>query len=109
MTRYYDVLSAWPIIGSGPHHLAWQKAELAMAVRGKYAHWKLKDIRPRHWDGMARAAGLRDADASINEVSIQVPSVLAQASATLPKNFPRRICDKIFAGIERQTKVLAAG
>lgn len=109
MTPYYDVLSAWPIIGSGPNHLAWQKAELAMAVHGKNAHWKLKDIRPRHWEGMARAAGLRDADGLINEVSIQVPSVLAQVGATLPKNFPMRISDKIFAGIERQTKVLAAG
>lgn len=108
MTPYYDVLSAWPIIGSGPNHLAWQKAELAMAVRSKNAHWKLKDIRPRHWEGMARAAGLQDAEGLIDEVLTQVPSVLAQVGANLPKNFPMRITDKIFAGIEQQAKVLAA-
>ncbi len=109
MTPYYDVLSAWPIIGSGPNHLAWQRAELAMAVRSKNAHWKLKDIRPRHWEGMARAAGLRDADGLINEVLTQAPLVLAKVGADLPQNFPRRISGKIFAGIEQQTKVLAAG
>ena len=49
MTPFYDVLSAWPIIGHGPNQLAYQKAELAMAVRSKNAHWKLKDIQPRHW------------------------------------------------------------
>jgi len=109
MTPYYDVLSAWPIIGQGPNHLAWQKAELAMAVRSKNAHWKLIDIRARHWEDMARAAGLRDADGLINEVLSQAPLVLAQVGTDLPKNFPRRISGKIFAGIEQQTKVLARG
>jgi len=109
MTPYYDVLSAWPIIGPGPNHLAWQKAELAMAVRSKNAHWKLKDIQPRHWRGVAREAGLRDADGLIEEVIVQVPLVLTKVGAALPKNFPERISGKIFAGIEQQANVLAAG
>ena len=109
MTPYYDVLSAWPVIGHGPNQLAWQKAELAMAVRSKNAHWKLKDIQPRHWQGVAREAGLRDADGLIDEVIAQVPAALKQAGETLPKGFPGRISEKIFAGIEQQAKVLAAG
>jgi len=109
MTPYYDVLSAWPIIGSGPNHLAWQKAELAMAVRSKNAHWKLKEIRPRHWEGMARAAGLRDAEGLIDEVLKQVPSVLRKVGADLPKHFPERISRTIFAGMEQQAKVLSGG
>jgi len=106
LTPFYDVLSAWPIIGTGPNHLPWQKAELAMAVRSKNAHWKLKDIQPRHWQGVARAAGLVDADALIEEVVAQVPAVLAKVGDALPKNFPARIGDRIFAGIKQQTKVL---
>jgi serine/threonine-protein kinase HipA len=109
LTPYYDILSAWPIIGPGPNHLAWQKAELAMAVRSKNAHWKLKDIQPRHWRGVAREAGLRDADGLIDDVIAQVPLVLTKVSATLPKNFPNRISGKIFSGIQQQAKVLAKG
>jgi serine/threonine-protein kinase HipA len=109
MTPYYDVLSAWPIIGKGANHLAWQKAELAMAVRSKNAHWKLKEIQPRHWKGVAREAGLKDADGLIDEVIAQVPAVLTNVGATLPKGFPGHISEKIFAGMEQQVKVLAAG
>lgn len=109
MTPYYDVLSAWPIIGRGPSQLAWQKAELAMAVRSKNVHWKLKDIQPRHWKGVARATGLRDADGLIDEVIAQVPAALKQVGEALPEGFPGRISGKIFAGIEQQAKVLAAG
>lgn len=109
MTPYYDVLSAWPIIGQGPNQLAWQKAELAMAVRSKNVHWKLKDIQPRHWKGVAREAGLRDAEGLIDEVIAQVPAALQKAGDALPRGFPDRISDKIFAGIEQQAKVLASG
>jgi serine/threonine-protein kinase HipA len=109
MTPYYDVLSAWPIIGHGPNQLAWQKAELAMAVRSKNVHWKLKDIQPRHWKGVAREAGLRDADGLIDEVIAQVPTALKKAGDALPRGFPGRISEKIFAGIEQQAKVLASG
>lgn len=109
MTPFYDVLSTWPIIGVGPNHLAWQKTELAMAVRSKNAHWKLKDIQPRHWQGVARSAGLRDADELIDEVIAQVPIALKKAGDALPKGFPWRTTEKIFAGIEQQAKVLAAG
>lgn len=109
MTPYYDVLSAWPIIGKGANHLAWQKAELAMAVRSKNAHWKLKEIQPRHWKGVAREAGLKDADGLIDEVIAEMPAVLTNVGAALPKGFPGRISEKIFGGIEQQTKVLAAG
>ena len=109
MTPFYDVLSAWPIIGHGPNQLAYQKAELAMAVRSKNAHWKLKDIQPRHWQRVARTAGLRDAGELIDEVIAQVPIALKKAGDALPKGFPGRISEKIFSGIEQQSKVLAAG
>jgi serine/threonine-protein kinase HipA len=109
MTPYYDVLSAWPIIGHGPNQLAWQKAALAMAVRSKNVHWKLKDIQPRHWKGVAREAGLRDADGLIDEVIAQVPAALKKTGDALPRGFPGRISEKIFAGIEQQAKVLASG
>lgn len=109
LTPFYDVLSAWPIVGPGPNQLAWQKATLAMTVRGKNPHRKLMDIKPRHWQVVAKQAGLGKVDSLINEVLREVPLALATVGALVPGNFPARIRDTIFGGIEQQAKVLAAG
>ena len=109
LTPFYDVLSAWPIIGPGRNQLPWQKASLAMAVRATNAHWKLKDIRPRHWSAVAKQAGLGDADALIHEVLTLVSPALSALSKQLPRKFPAPVSDKIFTGIEQQAKVLATG
>ena len=43
LTPLYDVLSACPVLGEGPSEgLAALEAKLAMAVRTKNAHWKMK-------------------------------------------------------------------
>ncbi len=108
MTPLYDVLSAWPIIGPGPRQLSWHKAALAMAVRGKNAHWKLKEILPRHWDSVASAAELMDAKTLIAELVEQTPKVIASVNAQLPQNFPAPISDRIFQGMKEQVARLSA-
>lgn len=107
LTPFYDVLSAWPIIGNGPRLLQWQKAKLAMAVRSRNAHWKLKDIVPRHWDAVARLGGLGDAADLIAEVLRQTPAAIAEVSRHLPRGFPARVSDRIFTGLQEQAKRLA--
>ena len=109
LTPLYDVLSVWPVVGPKANQVPWQKASLAMAVRATNAHWKLKDIRPRHWSAVAKRAGLGDADALIHEILSLVPSALSSVGSLLPKKFPAHVSDKIFAGIAQQAKVLAAG
>ena len=59
-----------------------------MAGRSKNAHWKLKDIQPRHWKGVAHEAGPTDADELIHEVLALIPLVLTKVGAALPKNLP---------------------
>ena len=107
LTPFYDVLSAWPIIGNGPRLLPVQQAKLAMAVRGRNAHWKITDIRPRHWDAVACLAGLGDARALVDEVRAQAPAVIAQVSAQLPMGFPNEVSGKIFSGMGSQVGQLA--
>ena len=107
LTPFYDVLSAWPIIGNGPRLLPIQQVKLAMAVRGRNAHWKLNEIRPRHWDAVARLAGLGDARALIDKVRAHTPAVIAEVSAQLPAGFPDEVSGKIFEGMRRQAGHLA--
>ena len=99
LTPFYDVLSAWPIIGGGAHQLAKQKAKLAMALRAKSAHWGLVDIQARHWDGVAKLAGLGDARALCDELLQQLPGVLCTVEAELPEGFPPALAQAIFDGM----------
>ena len=99
LTPFYDVISAWPIIGTGPNRIEWRKARLAMAVRSKNAHWKLAEIRPAHWDLIAKQAGVGDSRAIRQELADTIPAAITSVSAELPTDFPPRVADSIFAGM----------
>lgn len=99
LTPFYDVLSAWPIIGRAADQIAWREARLAMAVRGRNAHWRLPEILPRHWDGVARLAGLGDASAIRHEILDRLPSALDELQQQLPLGFPLAVADSIFDGL----------
>ncbi|MDO8543561.1 MAG: type II toxin-antitoxin system HipA family toxin [Opitutaceae bacterium] len=101
LTPFYDVLSAWPIIGRGTNHLDWHKARLAMAVRSKNAHWKLSEIKAHHWDSVVRAAGLGTANSLLEEIATQVPRVIENVNRQLPRGFPAILPDKIFEGLRK--------
>jgi len=101
LTPLYDVLSAWPVIGKGPNHLDWHKARLAMAVRSKNAHWKLAEIKGRHWDAVTRAAGLGSANDLLHEIVKQTPAVIETVNRLSPAAFPVSVQDKILGGLRR--------
>lgn len=106
LTPLYDVLSAWPIIGRGAKQLDLHKAKLAMAVRSKNAHWKLGEIKPRHWDAVTRLAGLGSATALLEEIVRQTPQVVETVNKQVPTRFPAAVRDKIFDGLQRSAKQL---
>lgn len=106
MTPFYDVLSAWPIIGKGPNLIPWPKAKLAMAVRGKNAHWKLADIKRRHWEHLGRTSGLGNDTTWIDEIAAATPSVIHHVQSLLPRNFPEPVANAIFAGLQQQAASL---
>lgn len=108
LTPFYDVLSAWPIIGDGPNLLAWPKAKLAMAVRSKNAHWKLADIKRRHWEHIGRTGGLGGDVTWIEQIADTTPAVIEQVRGRLPPGFPGAVADAIFTGMTRQSAQLAA-
>ena len=106
LTPFYDVLSAWPVIGSGADQIAFQKAKLAMALRSKSSHWALQDLRARHWDGVAKLAGLGDAHALCNDLLAQLPGALESVETQLPSSFPEHVARTIFEGVRNTAKRL---
>ena len=92
LTPLYDVLSAWPVTGDGPNRLDYQKLRLAMALRGKNAHYRLREIQRRHFNGTARKCGFGpDMDALIEETVARVPEVVDRVGASLPAGFPEDV------------------
>jgi serine/threonine-protein kinase HipA len=105
MTPLYDVLSTWPIMGNKANHLSWHDAKLAMAFRSKSAHYKLKDIYPRHFHAVANKLGLGGAvDQILEEIVAETPTVISKLGSMLPEDFPQRVADTIFSGLEESAK-----
>jgi serine/threonine-protein kinase HipA len=109
LAPFYDVMSAWPILGAGPDHFDPRRLKLAMAVTGKSRHTRLSEIHRRHWNEAAKRNALgQDFEPTINEVLAAVPAVIAQVGAQLPPGFPAGVSDPVFHGIESQAARLAA-
>ncbi len=112
LTPLYDVLSAYPVLGEGPSKISPFKAKMAMAVRSKNAHWKMRDILRRHWLALGARHGVlaadgRTAEHLIDEVVEQTPSVIARVSATLPRGFDAKVAEFIFEGMKNAAQRLA--
>lgn len=98
LTPLYDVLSAWPVTGTGKNLLDHQKLKLAMAVRGGNVHYRLRDIQRRHFVETAIKCGLNDQMSQIIEdVVTRAPAVLSAVAKQLPGGFP----DDLFSSVAR--------
>ena len=104
LAPFYDVLSAYPIMGKGASQLSPFKAKLAMAVRSKNTHWVMRDIARRHWLGVGQAHGVmstegRAVDFVLDELANRTPDVVHAVKAKLPKDFPYAVSEPIFNGL----------
>ncbi|WP_231865750.1 HipA domain-containing protein [Cephaloticoccus primus] len=105
MTPFYDVLSAWPVIGRGAGLLDFRKVKLAMAVRSKSAHWKLSEIRARTWDVTAQAVGL-EAERLLHEITLTAPRAVEKVAAKLNSGFPAELSDSVFEGFLKMVRTI---
>ncbi|MEJ4046204.1 type II toxin-antitoxin system HipA family toxin [Erwinia sp. SLM-02] len=109
LTPLYDVLSAWPVIGTARGQLAWRKCKLAMAVRGSSNYYELFRIQRRHWLNHGELVGLDSQyiDSMIDELIGITPEVIEKVTALLPGSFPAEIAEAIFVGMRQQCERLA--
>jgi serine/threonine-protein kinase HipA len=112
LTPLYDVLSAYPVLGEGPGKMSPFKAKMAMAVRSKNAHWKMRDILRRHWVALGARHGVLDeggrgVEHLIDDIAARTPEVIAKVRSQLPKGFPALLADAVFNGMQAAAKLLA--
>ena len=109
LTPFYDVLSAWPIIGSRHDQLHPRKVRLAMALCGKNKYYKLAEIQRRHFNATAQQCGLgADMEALISEVIEKTPAVVESVGRELPRGFPAKVFETVTAGLKKAARSLEA-
>ncbi len=109
LTPSYDVLSAYPVLGSASNQLSPHKIKMAMALSGKNRHYRWSEIRFQHWAATAQECGLgAKFPALIEEIIATVPAAIDAAGAQLPAGYPAHIADSIFDGVRESAKKLAA-
>jgi serine/threonine-protein kinase HipA len=113
LTPLYDVLSVYPVLGEGPSKISPFKARMAMAVRSRNAHWKMRDILRRHWLALGARHGVltedgREIDHLIEHIVEKTPAVIAAVSARLPRGFDARVAHSIFDGMRAAIDRLVA-
>jgi serine/threonine-protein kinase HipA len=99
LTPLYDVLSAWPIIGSAPNELSPRRVKLAMALRSKNTHYHLHEINTRHWQLLAAQSGVPGAFEQMVKLVQAVPAALDVVEAMLPETFPRKVWRPVRTGM----------
>lgn len=102
LTPLYDVLSAWPVIGHGANLLSPQKARLAMGLRAKNMHYRLGEIRARHYRELANKSGVPTVWDKMQALIENVPPSLAAVEKRLVSDFPRILWKRISNGMLSQ-------
>ncbi|MFM0488457.1 type II toxin-antitoxin system HipA family toxin [Paraburkholderia graminis] len=108
LTPLYDVMSIWPVEGSGPNQWSWFKARLAMGMWSRSKHDAFRDVQRRHFNTMALKCSYgASAEPLIERLIEQTPNVIDQVSADLPERFPARVAERIFKGLRNSAAKLA--
>ncbi|MCI3208162.1 MULTISPECIES: type II toxin-antitoxin system HipA family toxin [Pandoraea] len=111
LTPLYDVLSAYPVLGDGPSQTSPNRVAMAMAIRGKSAHWKMTTIHLRHWLSLATRYGIttengRSGAKLIEEIVGRTAQVIETIEARLPPGFPARVAERILNGLAAAAEAL---
>src|SRR5262249_18395542 len=103
----YDVISVWPYVGDAANQIPRKRASLAMALRGKNAHYALQGIEARHWHALATKHG----GASVWQAMCALVSRVEGAieAVKLRRGFPARTWDRVIQGMRMQARHFEAG
>ncbi|MFO1338490.1 MAG: type II toxin-antitoxin system HipA family toxin [Burkholderiaceae bacterium] len=109
LTKLYDVMSAYPVIGTGPNQWIERKVTMAMALLGKNRHCRMSEIQRRHFNTTAQKVGFGDsAEPVIQRILERTPAALAEVEAALPPGFSMAVAESIFNGLRAAAAALEA-
>jgi serine/threonine-protein kinase HipA len=104
LTPLYDILSTWPVVGKRADQLDIRELKLAMALRGKNAHYKIVEIQPRHFQALADRYPDAEAWAAMIELADRVEGAIKTVERRLPKGFSELVWTSMSKGMLEQAK-----
>ena len=104
LTPLYDVLSTWPVVGKRANQLDIHELKLAMALRGKNAHYKIVEIQPRHFQALADRYPDAEAWPAMLELATRVEGAIKAVQRRLPKGFAESVWAPISKGMLEQAR-----
>ena len=109
LTPRYDVLSAFPVLGTKARQLSPRKVKMSMAVHGeKSRHYHWSRILRRHWLHTARRCGVASrAEAEIEALIARTPNAVDEVAGALPAEFPDAISRPLLEGLLESARRLA--
>jgi serine/threonine-protein kinase HipA len=108
LAKFYDVMSAYPVLGEGPNRWSEYELKLAMALHGKRKHYSVRSIQRRHFNSTARMVGYGDsAEPLIQHILERTPAVIAEVRSALPADFNQPVADAILNGLQAAAQRLA--
>jgi serine/threonine-protein kinase HipA len=108
LTPLYDVLSTWPVVGKRADQLDIHELKLAMALRGKNAHYKITEIQPRHFHALAENYPGAEAWPPMIELAGRVEDAIKAVEKRLPKGFAETVWAPTSKRMLEQAKSLLA-
>jgi serine/threonine-protein kinase HipA len=105
LTPFYDLLSAWPIIGNKARQLQPRKIRMAMAMRtGNRPHYKWGEIQPRHFKVLALSLPDPNLWPTMLGMARSVPEVIAAVRKRLPADFKESVWTRITKGFAKKAQ-----
>lgn len=105
LTPFYDLLSAWPVIGRNARRLQPQKVKMAMAMRtGNRPHYRWIEIQPRHFKALAESLPDPSLWSMMLDMARSVPEAIAAASKRLPSDLKESVWTSVTEGFARKAE-----
>jgi len=109
LTRLYDVMSAYPVLGHGPHQWSPRKVRLAMALLAKNRHYAMAGIQRRHFHSTARQVGYATSvEPILASILERMPAVIEQVQSNLPAGFLAQVADTVLGGVRDAARRLTS-
>ena len=109
LTPSYDVMSAYPVLGTSAGKLSPKKIKMAMSLSGKNRHYHHHEIQLRHFVSTFHEAGLATSaiQEPIHAVAAQADQVIGTVSALpIPADFKHHAIASILSHFQEATKRL---
>jgi serine/threonine-protein kinase HipA len=105
LTPFYDLLSAWPVIGNKARQLQPQKVKMAMAMRtGNRPHYRWNEIQPRHFKALAESLLDPKLWSMMLNAARSVPETIASVGKRLPLDLKESVWTSVTEGFARKAE-----